>query len=321
MVKKLKSKLMSSIKNKRINVFMVFLVLAFIILIFSKLSKSYTNTIAFKIDKLNVPPEKIILNNSDSILNITLTTHGFKWLDFYLKQPSVTIDFLSDVSILDSSFIWTKSKTKLFNSNKFSNKVDVLNMYPDTLFFNFDLNEVKLVPVVLNTDIQFAQGFDVFEDYETFPDSVKVIGPKSVVQYIYRLETEEFKLEEVKGDISTILNLNLPKNEKGLKFSNSSVSFKAKVERFTEGNIKVPITMLNVPEGIKIKYFPKETTVTFYTSLNHYKSVKPNDFKVVCDYSKVEKEQNFLIPELIKKSNLVKGVKVNKQHIEFIVLE
>lgn len=321
MFKNIKSKLITSIRNKRLNVFLIFMLLAFVILIFTKLSKSYTNTIAFKIEKLNVPPEKVILNNSDSVLNITLKTHGFKWLDYYLKTPKVKIDFSKDVSIVNSKYIWTKSKTKLFNSNQFSNKVTVLNMYPDTLHFNFDQNQVKMVPIALNTDITFAQGFDVFEGYKTFPDSVKVIGPESVVSKINQVETETAVAKEVKSDISQILNLQLPKEDKGLKFSNSSVSFKANVERFTEGTIKVPVTILNVPEGLKLKYFPKEITVTFYTSLSLFKSVKPNDFKIVCDYAKVKDAQSFFIPELVKQSELVKGVKINKQHIEFIVLE
>lgn len=321
MIKSIKSKIIRSIKNKRLNVFLVFLLLAFIILLITKLSKSYTNTIAFKIEKMNVPDEKVILRDSDSILNITLRTYGFKWLDFYLQQPTLKIDFSKDVALTNTKYIWTKSKTNMFNSNRFNNKVSILNMYPDTLVFNFDDNEVKMVPVKLNTNITYAQGFDVFEGYETFPDSVKIIGPKSVVTTVQEIETEAVNLEAVKSDISQILKLKVPEDQKGIKLSKSSVSFKANVERFTEGSVKVPLTILNVPEGLKLKYFPKEITVTFYTSLEKFKSVKPNDFKVVCDFSKVNKEQSFFIPELVKQSEFAKGVKINKQHIEFIVLE
>ena len=321
MIKTLKSKLLVSVRNKRINVFLIFLLLAFIILIFSKLSKTYTNTIAFKVEKVNVPEEKIILNNSDSVLNITLKTHGFKWLDFYLKSPKVNIDFAKDVSEIKSKFIWTKSKTKLFNTNQFTSKVEVINMFPDTLVFNYDVNSVKQVPIKLNANIEFSQGFNVFQSYKTFPDSIKVIGPKEEVMSIKEIETETLELQDVKSNINTMVDLKLPSKKSGLKYSNTSVAFKANVERFTEGTVKVPVTLLNVPENMKIKYFPKEVSVIFYTSLDKFKSIKPNHFKVVCDYKKVEEESSFFTPELVKKSKEVKGVKLNNQNIEFIILE
>lgn len=321
MIKRLKSKLLASIRNKRINVFLIFLLLAFIILIFSKLSKSYTNTIAFKIEKLNVPQDKVILNNSDSVLNITLKTHGFKWLDFYLKPPKVKIDFSKDVSVNKSRFIYTKSKSKLFNTNRFYKNVEVINLFPDTLYFNFDVNAIKSVPVKINTNIEFRQGFDVFDVYKTFPDSVKVIGPRELISSIHEIETELLELKDVKSDVNTLINLKLPEKQSGIKFSNTSVGFKATVERFTEGSVKVPISVINVPEEIKIKYFPKEVVVTFYTSLEKFKYIKPNHFKVVCDYGKVGGNSSYFTPELIKQSKDVKSVKLGRQHIEFIILE
>ena len=72
MIKKLRTQILASIKSRKINIFLLFLLMSFLILIFSKLSKNYTNTLAFKIEKINVPEEKVILNNSDSILNVTL---------------------------------------------------------------------------------------------------------------------------------------------------------------------------------------------------------------------------------------------------------
>ena len=70
-MKKLKADIIASFKNKRINVFILFLLFAFVILIFTKLSKEYTNTIPFEIKKLNVPQENVILNDSLN-LNISL---------------------------------------------------------------------------------------------------------------------------------------------------------------------------------------------------------------------------------------------------------
>lgn len=321
MIRKVKSKLLTSIKNKKINVFMLFLFLAFVILIFTKLSKIYTGTIPFKVVYINVPEEKVILNNSDSLLEVTLKTHGFRWLDYYFDKPKIKIDFSKDVSVNRSNFIWTKSKAGLLAANVFAKQVEVLNVSPDTLFFKYDVNMVKKVPVTLNADITYSQGFNSFKDFEVTPDSVKIIGPKANVKAIEAIETETITLKDVKSNIDKAVKLKLPADDSAIKFSSTWVNLRANVERFTEGSLKIPIVIINAPQDLKIKYFPKEVTLTYYTSLTNFKLVKPSDFKLVCDYSKVDEEHSFFVPELIKTSPQVKSVKINNPQIEFIILK
>src|SRR5690606_9544019 len=106
MLHKLRKEIITSIKNRKIHVFFLFLLMAFIILIFSKLSNEFTNTITFDINKINVQQENVILNDSTAKLNVTLKTHGFKWLSYYVNSPKITIDFSKDVTKTKSTFIW-----------------------------------------------------------------------------------------------------------------------------------------------------------------------------------------------------------------------
>ena len=275
---------------------------------------------AFRIDKINVPEEKVILNNSDSVITIRLKTHGFRWLNYYFAKPKIKIDFSRDVFVGNSKFIWIKSNARLLSTNTFAKHVEVIDVFPDTLVFNYDVNLVKKVPVKLNADISFNPGFDIFDGYKLTPDSIKIIGPKETVDAINEIATETLTLKDIKKDIDRTIKLRLPENS-DVRFSSQSVNLKALVERFTEGNLKIPINVVNVPNDLKIKYFPKEVSVTFYTSLEHFKSVRPNDFKVVCDYSKIDTDQSFFEPELVESSQFVKSVKINNQHIEFIILK
>lgn len=321
MIKKLRSDIKTSIKNRKINVFFLFLLFAFIILIFTKLSKEYTNTVTFKIDKINVPREHIILNDSATILNITLKTHGFKWLKYYFNRPNIAIDFAKDAYKIDSTYVWSKSKAYVLASNQFGKQVELLNISPDTLRFAFDTNLVKKVPVVLNADIEFNLGFDIAKPYKITPDSVEVIGPNVLASQIQSIKTEQVVLKQVKSDIKKTIALDLPKNTKDLKFSNNTVTLEANVEKFTEGTLKVPVTIKNKPNDKTLKYFPKSVNVTYYTSLNNFNSISAKDFKIECDFSKITNNQSFLLPELKKYPTTVKRVKINQQQIEFIIVE
>lgn len=319
MIRKVKSDLLTAIKNKKINVFFLFLVLAFIILMFTKLSKTYTNTIAFNIEKINIPQEFIILNDSTT-LKITIKTHGFKWLAYYFNKQNIKIDFKTDVAQNDSVFVWNKSIDYLKNT-QFGEQVELINISPEVLTFKYAINMVKKVPVKLNSNIDYALGFDASKPFILKPDSIVLVGPKGLVSKINVIETENITLNEVDKNIFEPVKLKFPKKRNAVTFSHDKIILNVLVEKFTEGVLKIPVQIVNVPENINLKYFPKEVNVSYNVSLNNFKAITAKDFKVVCDYSKSENNQSILIPELIAFPKTAKNIKIKQHRIEFIIIE
>ena len=72
----------------------------------------------------------------------------------------------------------------------FGSQVRLINVSPDKLYFKYDTNLVKKVPVILKADINFKPGYDMFNKYKLEPDSINVIGPKVLVSKIKNVETE-----------------------------------------------------------------------------------------------------------------------------------
>ena len=321
MINTIKASLLKLIKSKRINVFFLFLALSFIILLFTKLSKDYTNTIIFKVKKSNVPKQHIILKDTSLKLKVTLKTHGFKWLKYYLEAPKIDIDFLNDVKKNKGYYIWQAATSKLFLSNQLGEQVQVVNATPDTLFFNYDTNMVKRVPVNLKADIKFMPGFNTATPITLKPDSIEVVGPHSIVSKIDVIDTHVLKLNELKTSVTQSLNLQLPPHSSNVSFSNKAVVITAQVKKFTEGTLKVPIRLINTPKNIVVKFFPKWIHVKYYTSLDNFKNITTKDFVVQCDFNKVKDGQSFLMPELVKTPKDVKYAKINQKHIEFIILK
>lgn len=319
MINKLKSEIIKSHKNKRINVFFLFLLFAFIILIFTKLSKTYTNTLGFSVVKQEVPQEFIILNDSAK-LNITLKTHGFKWLKYAFSEPKVTIDFSKDVYKKDGVFVWHKSAAYL-NNTQFDKEVELLNISPDTLTFTYGINQVKKVPVVVKAQVNFSPGYNSPNPVAVEPDSVVVVGPNILVSAINNIETEARAFNEIRSNLNESVKLKLPKNASDLKFSVNTVNLKVEVEKFTEGTLSLPITIINKPKNLELKYFPKTVNVRYNVSLSNYDKIRIKDFKVVCDYNKLDKNQTVLVPELVAKPSLVKNAKINRQRVEFILVK
>jgi len=318
---KLKSKIESFVKSKKINVFLLFLFLSFMILVLTKLSRNYTNTITFSINKINIPEEHIVLNDTNQKLNITIKTYGFKLLKYYFKQPTIDIDFLIDVDKYDTVYTWNKSKGYSKLNSQFDKNVELVNINPNTLSFRYDVNSIKMVPIKLSADIKFSPGYDLLGTYILQPDSIRVIGPKILVSEIDVIETDTIKFNQIKSDILETVFLKLPNTNQDIKFSNNKVLVKGAVVKYTEGVLNIPVIVKNVPNSIKIKYFPKVVGVSYYTSLVDFNSITEKDFKVECDFSTITSDNFFLAPEITQKPEAVKNVRIKQKRIEFIITE
>lgn len=316
----LKLKLLRAVRTKKINIFLLFVVLAFMILLLTKLSSDYTNTVIFNVRSNNLPDTAVILKDSTHQLKVTLRTYGFNWLNYYFFEPSLDIDFKNDVTKTDSIFIWSTAKGFSTINNQFEKSVKVMSINPDTLKFKYDINAVKYVPVKPNLDITYSPGYNVLEGEKIDLDSVKVIGPKSFLSTINHIETKLFKAENVRQPIKETVLLNLDSLDPSITIATNKIVLTSKVERFTEGTLSIPIEVINIPRTISLTHFPKALNVYYLTSLEKFNSINKNDFKVVCDYNELTNNSTYLNPKLIKlPSKIIKHVKLQQQNIEFII--
>jgi len=316
----LKSKLQSAIKTGKIRVFLLFFAIAFGILMLTKLSKDYTRTLRFNIETVNLPEEKAIISDSLHKIDVTLKTYGFKLLKYYMSQPSLTLD-LNSIQSKKEAYIWTSDDHYQAIRAQFAANVEVLNINPDSIIFNYDTQFVKSVPIKLNDSIVFAPGFNITEHYILSPDSVRVIGPKQFVQKITSVSTEKIALSNVNKEFNKTISLIKPDTIKDIKFSVNKITVQGKVDKFTEGSLQVPITLINVPRNSKINYFPKDVTVVYNTALSNYKTISTADFKVVCDFNESGINRSHLTPKIVEQPSTVKSVRINQKKVEFILIQ
>lgn len=321
MIKDLKARFLKFVKSKKINVFALFLILSFTILILNKLSRTITNTIPFSVHLKNLPETYVILNDSTPRLKITLKTYGFKFLKYYLRTPKLTLDYNNHDDLNDSTLVWNKQAYFSVINSQFDKDVELITVAPDSIMFTYDVNDARDVPVLLDEKITFSPGFDIQEAYTITPDTIHIVGPEKAVSKIKSIKTEFLELEDVHTNIDQFLNLKLPEANENISFSHKKVHLKVNVDKFTEGSFNIPITITNVPNNISLKYYPKSVTVLYYTSLSNFNSISAKDFKVVCDYEKHVENQSYLVPEIIKAPEQIKSAKTKQQKVEFIISE
>lgn len=305
-------------KSRKVNIFLLFLLLALLFSVLTKLSQDYTKTLTLKIETNNIPEDKVIVHDSLQELEVTLSTYGFKLVRYYFNAPTISLN----VSAMDRNelyFIWTEQKGFSEVVAQFDPNVIINTVNPDTLKFRYDTNAVKMVPVDFVSDVSYSPGYDSELGFKVEPDSVKVIGPQILVDSIYTVKTIPLEMTDVKASITTQVELEKLENSQ-LRTSVDQVNVSAEVERFTEGTIDVPVIVKNVPEAISLNIYPKTVQVIYYASLNEFKSIASNSFIVECDYNDVlDGEVSFLIPRITQQPDHVKGARLDIKRIEFIV--
>lgn len=322
MLNKLRSKLLESIRNKKLNVFGFFLMLSFLFLIISKLSGKYTETVALNVSFENVPENKVLLQKEKQKINVVLSANGFNLVPLiFFKQP-VKIDYDSDLYYNNEHYSWVANKSAHKIKSLVGSRVEMLSITPDTLNFRFETLETKKVPIKLQANISYLIGYDVLDKVEIKPDSVTVIGAENIVSTIEEISTEPLSLKDVNASFSQSISLKLPKVDGNIKLSSQKVTVTSEVVKFTEGAVEVPVTLVNTPKNLTINYFPKVVTVLYYVPLNRFNEIKPSDFKVVCNYEEIaQTDKKAMTPKLTSVPEAAKSTRIKQNKVEFIVVK
>ena len=318
MIKKKKLIKSNLVQGKRLNVFVLFLFLSFLISLLVKLSNTYTQTLQFKLQPSQLESNEILVSKEVKTINVTLSGKGFELLKYYIETPVINVDF-SRVNKDKNHYFWTERSQLEKIINHFDSKIAVKSINPDTLLFEYDRQFIKKVAVQVSVNSSFAFGFDLVDSFQSVPDSITLIGPESLLKTISTIQTKTLELKGLNSNVDRVVALDIPITSKQITYSEEAVSVKGVVDKFTEGNVKVPVTIVNVPDNLTINFFPKEINVIYYASLKAYNSIDGSHFSVECDFNTLTIENKYLNPVLVKQPSTVKTAKLKSTEFEYVI--
>jgi hypothetical protein len=105
-----------------------------------------------------------------------------------------------------------------------------------------------------------------------------------------------------------------------LNFNITKTKISGKVDKFTEGKLKIPFDIVNLPENINLTTLDKNVEIIFTVALSNFAKVSEASFKVDCDYSVAEKNNlGYLMPKIIVKPTFIKNIKIVPSKIDFLI--
>ena len=310
--------------DRKVLVFLFFLVLSTMFWFLNELSKDSTTIITYPVKYNNIPGNKVLVKELPDEFNLLVQAPGFSLLKRKMVGRLTPIIFdishysyniFSDGSA-SNFFILTSSSLARVNQ-QFGSDLKVLDISPDTLVFEFDERIRKKVPVKINTDVEFGQQYMIGGEITSQPDSVIISGPGVVIDTIEWVETQFQKFTSVDQDIKKNIGL-IPINN--IDLSIRKVIVNLPVERFTEARFIVPVNTVNVPDTLELKTFPGSINVTCRVPLSDYDKLTVNLFRAIVDYSLVTGNySNKLKVRLSSAPEYVSNIQIYPISVEFIV--
>ena len=311
------NKIESSKSNKKLNVFLLFLVLSFLFWMLIKLSKNYISDVKFNLEFVDAPKNKLLQNNSDNEIVLTVNTVGFKLLGYSLKKKKLNYS-LTEVKRRKGTEYYSIAKSEFNNLQaQLPADVIVLSVKPDTLYFDLGVKKSKKVKVVTNVNLQFKPGYNLINKYTIEPEYITISGPTKFVDSIEVVEADLLELKDVSSSLDVKVKL-IKKNE-AITFSSDYINISGEVAKITEGSFDLSFSVINLPKKQIISTFPKVVKVVYQVPIKDYNKITQNSFVVQCDYKEsVDNNLEYLIPKIIEKPDVLFDVKIVPSKIEFL---
>ena len=305
-------------KNKKLRVFLLFLILSLLFWMLIKLSKNYTASVNVNLTYIDLPENKMLQVDPISTIKVTLNSGGFRLLKYKFSNKDVKLS-LKNIKKKNSTTFYYLGSDIIKDIDDSFFKADVKYLEPDTLYFSLGKSISKKVKVEPNLTIQYKSGYNLLGSLEIEPEYIIISGPEAQVSSVVSVTTEPIQLNNISDTINKNIAIAKIKDLNKIKYSVEQIIVRGRVQKFTEMSLEVPFRILNAPSKT-IKTFPNKVKIVFQIGLSDFNRVTEGDFDLVCDFSKVKiDEVNYLVPEVLNKPNIVKEVKVIPNKIEFII--
>lgn len=316
MIKKIKN----GLNKRKVKIFSLFLLCATMAWFISNLSDSYTANTYFNLEYVNVPDSLFFAEKHQTEVQVKVHAGGFQLLRLNTFRKNIKVD-LKDIEHKADKFFLRQSVFRKQIEQQLPNSLSLTEVgFSDTLYLDLYKLHTKKVPIIATTKVNLVQNYVLENKLKITPDSIKISGPKTEIDSIEYVKAEEYDFNNVSSSFKQTLSLLLPQDLTNTKFSNESVVVSGEVFRFSEKLITVPVTVLNLPEGVSIRTFPNKVSILCKAKVAALKEIKVSDFSLTADFNDyVDENSPILKLKLSKKPEGVYSAKLKEEAVEFIL--
>jgi len=306
--------------RKRILLFSVFLMISAFIWLLNALSKNYTSVIEYPLVYTDFPKDKVFVGELPENLYLQINAHGYALLQYRIFRKPDPISF--DVSAFNLSRGQDSSRAYILTrylkdqiSRQLHTELQLLEIKPDTLYFQFAGKVTRMVKIKPDFDYTIVNQFTIKDKIMLTPDSVEVTGPDLILDTMAFIYTERLDLGELTKNYKDRVRLS---KKPDLTYNVSRVECFIELERFTELQVSVPIEVLNLPDSILLQTFPSSIKLNCKVGLSKYDRIESYPFKALIDYEKIEERVPTLSVNIQNVPDYLLGYEYSPKTVEFL---
>ncbi|SMO67607.1 YbbR-like protein [Solitalea koreensis] len=281
------------------------------------LSQKYSYQINAKLEFVNIPQDRIL--NIDPVVEAKLKLEGTGWALLFsklnLEKKLLKVDLKN---LGNSNTLSLKKNIDAFNL-QLMGRQKIISVNPEQISFDFSSRMVKKVPVRLQGILSYQKQYHLSSPILLFPDSVVVNGPIDQVEKINEWKTVSLNLSEMDDSVMSKVKL-MPSVNPSVRPIPDIISVSIPVERFTEGNIELLLTMINNQEKFEVNLLPPKIKVKYFCPVSRFHEVQPDMFEVIVDLNEWKKQgREKLMVKMLRSPDFIRIVSIYPTSIDFIV--
>jgi YbbR domain-containing protein len=304
-------------ERRRLTAFVICLVLAAVAWLLAAMSNNYTFTVKEIVAFKNGPQRRAFHPLQSDTVEAKIQGTGWEMLfsRMSLSNRRITVD----ISRLENqNFIALNTQLNEINNRREIGE-QVLEISPDTLYFDFTNRSVKRVPVKALLNVKYRRQYGLMDDITIKPAYVTVSGPSYLVNSITAWKTDSISLKDVFETVDTRVKLQ-PVHESNLMVYPKMVEVQLPVDEFTEKTVAVPVKLINNHNYYNVKIFPQKVKVTFTISLSRYADTDEDYFEATADLDLWKNNGYSMLPiKITHQPDYSRIVKVEPANIDFII--
>ncbi len=265
---------------------------------FNELNKEYTTRLIYPLEFNFQRDSVVIMEPLPQTLKVDVTSGGWNLLrrTFILFNPTpITIDLYNPTLI--------KFYTRATLLPIVTEQLDELNvnyLLTDTIFFDIEEKQSRRVPVKVDSmGVQMREGYRIVSPIATSPDSIEVIGPKSLLDTLpaeYIIPMTETRIDD---DFNDGVNVPLSRADVTLAIPDE-VTVTFAVDRFDRVSVPVTFDLLNFPDDSSA--YPLQATIDVEFTVrreDREDDYEDTDFGITVDYNMLDLSDSTVLPILI----------------------
>lgn len=302
------------VSSKELLAYLTFVVLATMLWYGHALTSVRNANVQVMLEYTGIPHQIAFTEPLPTKVQIAVRDAGRRLILYRHDSPKLTIDLSGQFThehgeIRISEDVLRRGITALLQG---TSKLQMVS--PEQITGNYYTQQAKTVSIQPHIQVSAASEYLFTKEAELLTPSVTIYGAKQTLRNIQNIDTESLTAEELRDTTDLTLRLILPQ---GVRAEMETVTMRTIAERYTEKVLTIPVYGIAIPEGKKLRLFPREANVVARVSMNHFSEVNASDIKLRCHYPTHGEDK---LPIIVHYTNpYIYGVRVSPQELEFII--